>query len=63
MNNARLQSIRLNNCRSTVEEVLTADTLTPALRKGLLHSRQVLAEYVTQLEIDAIAIEVTNAPA
>jgi len=50
-------AIRLNNCRTVVEDCLTADALNPALRAGLLHSRLVLAEYVTDLELETIKQE------
>ncbi len=57
MHNTRLMAIRLNNCRTVVEDCLTADALNPALRAGLLHSRLVLAEYVTDLELETIKQE------
>ena len=58
--NTRLIARRLNNCRIVVEDTLTADALNPALRAGLLHSRSVLAEYVTMFELETINQEVTN---
>ncbi len=54
----RLFYIRLNNCRSDVEEVLVAEELTAELRRKLLHTERVLGDYVNQLDILATEDEV-----